>query len=155
MKQTCVCAIVAVMAFAAVASAQPSLGKPFDLKVGQTVIVGSEGLTIGFPRILGDSRCPLGVYCIWEGDAAGLVSTKLPSRERQEYDLHTHRSFQWKVTYHNYEVSLVNIEPYPYVDSPIPPEDYVVTLVVADVASPVNVSTWGRIKALYGGNEGR
>jgi hypothetical protein len=149
MKRTCLILVIALVACAAVASAQPSLGKPFVLKVGETAIVGPEGLTVGFPRILGDSRCPLGVLCIWEGDAAGLVSAKLPSREGKEYDLHTHRSFQWKVTYHNYEVSLVNIAPYPYVDSPIPPEDYVVTLVVADVASPVDISTWGRIKALY------
>ena len=155
MKRTSVILAVAFVAYAAAAAAQPSLGKPFNLKVGESVVVGSEGLTIDFPRMIDDSRCPLGVLCIWEGDAVGLVSARLPFREQKDFDLHTYRSYQWKVTYHNYEVTLVNISPYPYIDSPIPPEDYVVTLTVADVASPVDISTWSRIKALYSGEAGR
>jgi hypothetical protein len=150
MYRTCVFLVFCALLVAAAAAAQPSLGKPFDLKVGESVVV--DGLTVGFDRILGDSRCPIGVYCIWEGDAAGNIWLRLPERDKQEFDLHTHRSFQWKVTYDGYVVALINIAPYPYYEVPIPPEDYVVTLRVNGDAAPARESTWGRIKALYHSN---
>lgn len=148
MSRTCLLMTGVMLVVAGVASAQPSLGKPFDLKVGESVVFEPGGLAVGFDRIIGDSRCPIDMFCFWPGDAAGLLWTHLPSEEKTAFDLHTYRDFRWKFKYDRYEITLVAVAPYPRADVPIPPGEYVVTVVV-DVAAPVEPSTWGRIKALY------
>jgi len=152
MSRTCVflVGVALVVAVTGVASAQPSLGKQFDLKAGEAAVVAPDGLTVGFDRILGDSRCPTNVYCFWPGDAAGVLWARLPSRDKKAFELHTFRDFRWKVTYHHYEITLINVAPYPHEGVPIPPQDYVVTVLAVDAdAAPAEASTWGRIKALY------
>jgi len=139
----------AVLAAAAAATAQPSIGKPFDLKVGESVTVGSQGLIVGFGEMLNDGRCPLSLYCFWEGDATAQMWTNLPGESRQEFQLHTHRGLKWKFQYGDYEITLTRISPYPVNQEPIPPGDYVSTVQVDGGPAPVENSTWGRIKAFY------
>ncbi len=42
---------------------------PFDLKLGQSITLIPDGIEVGFERVLGDSRCPSNVVCVWEGVA--------------------------------------------------------------------------------------
>ncbi len=53
-----------------------SLDEAFQLSVGDTGILGNE-LQITFQKLTSDSRCPLDVQCVWEGEieAAFLVAT--------------------------------------------------------------------------------
>jgi hypothetical protein len=111
--------------------------------------VGDEGLEIGFERIAGDSRCPLGVFCIWEGDAAALIFAQKPAIPRASFELHTHSSFQRDAKYEGYKITLLAVVPYPEIDVEIDPNDYVVTVVVTDAKAPAGITTWGKIKALY------
>jgi hypothetical protein len=139
----------AVLAVAVTAVAQPSVGKPFDLKVGQSVVVAGQELTVGFEELLGEGRCPIGVLCIWEGDAAVRIWASLPGASRGDFQLHTHHDYKWKFSYGDYEVTLLEVSPYPVYEAPTPPGDYVVTVQVDGGPAPVEDSTWGRIKALY------
>ena len=145
------CAMISVVALAAAAAAtaQPSIGKPFDLKVGASVTIGTEGLVVGFDELVSDSRCAIGLLCIWEGDASAQLWAKLPQETRQDFQLHTHYDFKWKFSYGDYEITLVGIAPYPVYEQPIPPGDYVATVRVDGGPAPVEESTWGRIKSLY------
>ena len=49
------------------------LGQEFTLAVGQTATIQDEQLKIKFVEVIGDSRCPSDVQCIWQGE----VSCKL------------------------------------------------------------------------------
>jgi hypothetical protein len=118
--------------------------------VGESAIVGPEGLTVGFDRIHGDSRCATGSLCFWEGDAAAGIWARLLPSSRKDFVLHSHRGFEWKVYYGDYQVELIAVAPYPVIDDPIPPAEYVVTVKVSGGPAPDDESTWGRIKALYG-----
>lgn len=51
----------------------PGLGDKFVLPIGQTASIEDEPITIKFVQIIGDSRCPTGVQCVWQGE----VSCKL------------------------------------------------------------------------------
>ena len=50
-----------------------NLGEPFDLGAAQMAVVGDTGLTVTFDRVAADSRCPVDVQCIWEGDATVVL----------------------------------------------------------------------------------
>jgi hypothetical protein len=50
-----------------------ALGESFQLNVGESVQIEAEALQIGFEDVSGDSRCPKGEQCIWEGDATVRV----------------------------------------------------------------------------------
>jgi len=139
----------AVAATAVPATAQPSIGKTFDLKVGESATVGPEDLAVGFGELLSDGRCPIGVFCFWEGDATVQMWAKLPGESRGDFQLHTYHGFKWKFSYKYYEITLVQVSPYPVYEVPTPPGDYVVTVQVDGGPAPVENTTWGRIKSLY------
>ena len=46
------------------------LDAEFTLAPGQTAQVEGGGLRVTFYGVSADSRCPTGVTCVWEGDAA-------------------------------------------------------------------------------------
>lgn len=104
------------------------LGKPFDLRVGETALLEGEDLRVGFERVSEDSRCPAGVQCVWEGDAVAHVSLVKDAREKSTHALHTSGRFAQQASYLGYRVVLVGLAPYPKASRPIPPRDYVATL---------------------------
>jgi hypothetical protein len=145
-----ICFLAAIAILAVSVAAVPSSAGPFDLKVGQSIEVGPDGLTVGFDRVAGDSRCPIGVLCIWEGDAAVAMWAQSDSHERMDFELHTHAFFdQHSVDFHGYVITLLLVEPYPVYEHPIPPESYSVKFIVSSDLAPVEETTWGRIKSLY------
>ncbi len=49
-------------------------GQSFSIGVGETVTVAGVGLNVTFQDVIQDSRCPIGVQCVVEGDAIIAVS---------------------------------------------------------------------------------
>jgi len=71
-------AVLALAAGLAVGCAPPEdievgLGQPAILAPGQSAVIESEGFAIKFVEVIGDSRCPSGVTCIWQGEVSLLV----------------------------------------------------------------------------------
>lgn len=64
------------------------LGDSVTLEVGQTAIFDDRGVAVTFVRLVEDSRCPIGVTCVWEGDAAVLVRVDTDAESTEEV-LHT------------------------------------------------------------------
>src|SRR5262249_38426306 len=60
-------------------SDQAALGREFTLAVGQSAVVDATGLRIALQGVGADSRCPVDVHCVWEGDAAVSVEVAGPS----------------------------------------------------------------------------
>jgi hypothetical protein len=137
-----------ILATAPPSQSHPPVGKTFDLPVGEFVII-EENLRIGLDGIPLDSRCPEGAFCIWEGDAVAKIWADQPLRNTVTVDLHTHHGFQWQFTYGNYRITLIGVAPYPKIGERIDPNDYVASILVTDVSTPVEPTSWGRIKALY------
>lgn len=130
------------------AAADAVVGSPFELAVGQSVKVGD--VTLGFTAVANDSRCPTGLYCFWEGDAACTLWADIDESERTELVVHTSDFFGRKVTYHKLEIQLVALDPYPVYQNPPAPDSYVITLLVTrSTVTPNEQTTWGRIKSLY------
>ena len=143
--------IAVVCLIPAVARAAVPYGTPFSLGVGASSAVGDEGMVLGFEGILADSRCPTGVWCFWEGDAAAALWLDIPACPRQEFVLHTYYDYEQSIDLCLVVVHLLDVQPYPHIDGPpIDPLDYVVTVVVED-SGPTNTEprSWGALKALF------
>lgn len=141
-------AVVLVVSNAALAA---GLGEPFSLAVGEGETVGRVAVT--FDGVSDDGRCPIGLLCFWEGDAACALSVRVNDDKPVRLTVHTSSMFGREVNYGGHTIALTTLEPYPVYLSPPPPASYVVTLVVtAQVPTDTESSTWGRIKALYAGN---
>lgn len=53
----------------AVSELTRAVGDTVALEIGESVTFEPAGTEVTFLRLVGDSRCPIGVTCVWEGDA--------------------------------------------------------------------------------------
>ncbi len=150
-KHSFLVTFVFILVFAAHADAQKRLGERFDLGVGESVLIIDAGIHVGYDRIVGDSRCPHGVECIWEGNAAARVWGKTTRTNRTFFELNTNPRFRTEDVFRGFVIRLLNVTPHPEDGVIIDPEEYVVTMVVVhpEEAVPVEPRTWGAIKQLF------
>lgn len=104
-------------------SPSPS-GRTLALAVGETAFLPGAGVTIAFRSVTEDSRCPLDVDCVWEGN--GRVALTLTGPEgSEEVELNTTTSPR-ETGFAGIRIALAALEPYP-AGEPIDPEEYVAT----------------------------
>ncbi|MFZ0454569.1 MAG: hypothetical protein WCE54_22390 [Ignavibacteriaceae bacterium] len=109
--------------------AHTELGKEFDLQYGKKAVIGNENLYITFKDVLNDSRCPIGFACLWAGNAEVLLKVQQSNSDILIDTLNT-ASESPNLIYHNYNIMMKSLKPYPVADSVIKKKDYVVTLLV-------------------------
>lgn len=105
------------------------LGKEFNIKKGQEVVVRAEKLSITFKSVSSDSRCPTGVQCVWGGNAAIEIEVSKGKTAPLVATLNT--SLEPKgIDYRGFKVRLVALNPYPKVNQPNDPKHYEASLIV-------------------------
>ena len=105
---------------------------PIELTLapGESRRVPEVEATITFEAIVEDSRCPTGVTCIWEGDAAVSVRIEDADGKPGTYTLHTADRFEREAVHGAIRVRLISVAPHPTAEGPVKAEDYRVTLAV-------------------------
>lgn len=108
-----------------------TLGVPLPtdvhIRMGDSVYLPREGYVITFKEVVADSRCPIGVTCVWEGDGAVRLSFREDAGDTVVDTLHT--TLEPKaVQVGTATVRLKKLAPYPVGTQPIEPEQYIVTL---------------------------
>lgn len=151
LKRSLATALVSAFVLATTAGAQKRVGEPFQLGVGESVIIADAGFSVGFDHVVSDSRCPLNVDCIWEGNASARTWAEIPRTDRTFFDLNTNPQFRGEASFVGFIVRLLGVTPHPFDGVIIDPKDYIVTMVVVRdrVTTPVEERTWGAIKALF------
>jgi hypothetical protein len=114
----------------------PQRGEPFQLKARETRELAEPHLRVRFDTVSQDSRCPIGVQCVWAGDASVEITLEKPPAAAETRTLHTSGRFDREADYAGLVVRLVSLEPNRRDGVTIAPEDYRVTLVVDDKAGP-------------------
>lgn len=104
------------------------LGQEFTLAVGQSAVV-EENVRLTLKSVTDDSRCPVDVTCVWEGDAKVSVDVLTPT-PREEHELHTSGRFDREAKHGAYQIKLVRLEPAPRSTAPPSSSDYRATFVV-------------------------
>jgi hypothetical protein len=105
---------------------QRELGRAFDIKIGETIVVGDLKLT--FRRVENDSRCPIDAICVWAGDAEIALRIEQASQAAVAA-LHTHLEPKQTV-WNGYTIQLVSLAPSQSSSSPIDPSRYQAQLLV-------------------------
>ena len=106
-----------------------AVGDTVRLDVGASVTFQPMGVQVTFLRLVDDSRCPVGVTCVWEGDAEVEIRVSIDGDTRLTR-LHTTLEPR-AVTLGANALQLVDVLPYP-IDDPL-----------ADPALPTIVVTLG------------
>ena len=108
---------------------EADLDEPFTLEAGGAAHVGAAGLTVRFEGVSADSRCPVDVTCVWEGDVVVDVVTVRSGAERA-WQLHSaaDRVGPGAVVVDGLRLELVGVEPAPREGMTIPQGDYRATL---------------------------
>lgn len=108
-------------------AARAAIGDTFRLSPGDIAEVGTDGLLVRFDGVSADSRCPLGVDCVWAGDAAARFGLAFRQASWTPAELHTHEEPK-QVRHENHTVALLDLEPYPREGSPTRADDYVAVI---------------------------
>ncbi|MDZ7723827.1 MAG: hypothetical protein U5R06_13725 [candidate division KSB1 bacterium] len=80
-------------------------------------------ISISFDSLLSDSRCPIGAMCVWAGNAE-LLFTLRENNCTHKLNLNTNPHSQQDTTTNAYRVKLIDVQPYPHVDSTFSENDY-------------------------------
>lgn len=103
--------------------------RALSVGAGETASVPGSDVTITFRAVTEDSRCPLDVTCVWEGN--GRLALTLSSPEgSQAAELNTTVQPR-QIDFAGMRVVLASLAPYP-AGEPIDPDDYVATFEIED-----------------------
>lgn len=108
-----------------------AVGDTAVLGLGDSVAFQGTGIQAEFLRVVADSRCPVGVTCVWEGDAEVSIDV-ITGGEAEEVRLHTTLE-PTAVGIASYELQLIDLLPYPLAGATMnaPPPQLLLRLVPA------------------------
>jgi hypothetical protein len=111
------------------AAVKAGTGESFTIGVGQSGQVTGEDMVITFDEVIGDSRCPKNVTCIW----AGIVSSQVTiAFKGDKYPMALNQpglTDQAIASFMGYTLTF-RIDPYPQEGETIAAKDYKMTLTV-------------------------
>ncbi len=87
-------------------------------------------MVIKFLEVMGDSRCPKGEQCVWEGDATVRISISRGTGPSETQDLHTSSRTTGEQAGGGHGIRLVGLDPQPVTGRSIAQADYEATLQV-------------------------
>ncbi len=99
----------------------------FTLQVGQHAVIEDTPLRLRFVSVPEDSRCPVDVDCVWEGDARVHLLLSFADSAAQTLDLHTGLQPRFEFV-RGYRITLERLEPAPHSEARIPQERYAADL---------------------------
>jgi len=97
------------------------------LKMGEELPVGGSVVKIVFARVVEDSRCPIDVVCVWQGNAVAELGIRMgmgPTFPLQVNTTLEPRSVEWN----GIRITLLELQPAPRASVPTRPEDYSVKI---------------------------
>lgn len=114
-------------------SLEPALDQPLNLKIGETVLLSTEGLQLRLNAVTEDSRCPSDVQCVTAGTASIALMISRTGTTQQVLMLSIPSPDS--ENYAGFEIRFLDLSPYPISTQVIDPENYVASLVVSRPAS--------------------
>lgn len=105
------------------------LDDPIELKYRDCLYDQAEDSYLCFDSVLTDSRCPVGVVCVWAGEAIVRFKFLEGNQEESYFDLH---SGVKDTLVNGYQIASIELLPYPEHGKEIKREDYKVKIVIGE-----------------------
>lgn len=110
---------------------QVGLNEEFHLSIGQCVFITGENLDVRFKEVIGDSRCPQGAICIWEGRVSCVVELARTGSSYQMVLTEPGLTDEYtKERYEEYEIAF-HVTPYPETGKQIAKDTYRLHLIIS------------------------
>ena len=109
---------------------QLQLNQAVDLAYGNVYCNPEYNIRISFDSIQ-DSRCPMDVICIWEGNGRAKIHLQ-ESGNSSKFWLNTFSNFLTDTVINGLHYELMGILPYPHSDKEYQLEDYKVQVLISD-----------------------
>ena len=110
-------------------STDVTLNVEFELAPAQTASVAGTDLAVRLDSVVADSRCPIGVACVWAGDADIHLSLVRGKRAPTPAVIHVTTAPK-SVLNGSDTIEFVALHPMSREQTPIKPSDYRVRLIV-------------------------
>jgi len=104
------------------------LGQEFSLIPGQNASVTGEPLAIRFLEVVNDSRCPIGVICVWEGQVTCLVEITYADTKNR-VTLTKLGSGRGRADFNGFDIEF-EVQPYPEAGKQIAKKEYRLQLLI-------------------------
>jgi len=106
------------------------LGQEVELQPGQSLVIEDEPIKVKFIEVAGDSRCPTGATCIWEGEVVCILEiTYLDNTYTTTITQPGLTQQKSTDVFHKYEITF-HVEPYPELDKEIKADEYRLQLMI-------------------------
>ena len=100
------------------------LGQEVDLQPGQSLVIEDEPIKVKFVEVVGDSRCPTGATCVWEGEVSCTLEITYLDEMYTKTIVQSGLSSQYAVEiFEEYELEFT-VQPYPELDKEIKADEY-------------------------------
>lgn len=103
------------------------IGKEFTFQINKAYTSEDGNFTLKITDI-GDSRCPEGVVCVWQGEVT-VKGDWTENNSKSTFELHSVMTDQQKQP-EGYTIKLIDARPYPKYGTDSRPEDLLVTLLI-------------------------
>ncbi len=108
-----------------------NLGEPFGVKMNEMAKEANGGLQLTLTAIPEDSRCPVDVNCIWEGQVKVFMEAAVPAQKRSlEFKVEKSKMGTVSKTFEGYNILINKVVPDPVSGKKTSPGEYVVELLV-------------------------
>lgn len=112
--------MIAILGISISASAQTS--ESFTLKNGKQITAKKSKLKIKFVSVIEDSRCPIGVNCVWAGNAK-IKITVTSAQGEKTFEINTETGPKGD-QFGGYAINLVSLIPHPKAGVTLNPKKY-------------------------------
>ena len=113
---------------------QAELDTPITLEFSRIASVEDEKILIEFTDLTEDSRCPVNVTCVWEGQVTVALNISMDGKESGSLNL-TSRAGHEKLAladFNGYSIRLAKVEP-PKTQDEIELSEYIITLIFSKI----------------------
>ena len=113
--------IIAMFTITSMVTAQAI--ETITVKVGQQKTSKKSKLKIKFVSVVEDSRCPIGVNCVWAGNAKIKIEVTSRGLGKKVFEINTTMGPQGD-QFDGWAINLVALTPHPKADTTLDPKDY-------------------------------
>jgi hypothetical protein len=112
---------------------KPDYGSPFTLGIGQKAIFRNNELILQVEDVIEDSRCPIGVTCVWQGQVRVIIAITTQNQQNDALELIYQEGATAEInsrTFDGFVIELTKVLPAPKEGQTIEKSDYRITMTV-------------------------